>query len=118
MLLSFPFQTMSNAAENLLTEAVHAGDHARIAALLAAGADANLAGKGGKTPLYLASGNGHTEVVRLLLDAGADLNLAGNNGRTPLYLASENGHAKVVQILLDAGADANLANHFGQTALY
>ena len=31
--------------------------------------------QGGQTPVYLASCNGHSEVVKLLVQAGADLNL-------------------------------------------
>ena len=55
----------------------------------------------GSTPLYVASANGHTEVVALLLaHTGFDVNQATNDGRTPLLAASENGHTGVVSLLL------------------
>ena len=46
----------------------------------------------GCTPLYIASGNGHSEVVRQLLNAMADVGLARiDNGESPLYRATEKG---------------------------
>ena len=69
--------------------------------LLAAGADVNQAHNNGRTPLYWASRNGKTEVVKLLLAApGIDVNQANNNGFTPLSIASVKGHAEVVKLLL------------------
>jgi ankyrin repeat protein len=58
----------------------------------------------GETPLYVASQNGHVEVVRLLIDAGALISQANNNGVTPLSVASAIGHVEVVRLLIDAGA--------------
>ena len=34
----------------------------------------------GWTPMHIAAGNGHLEVVRLLLDQGADLAVQNNDG--------------------------------------
>ena len=56
-----------------------------------------------KTPLFLASEQGHTKVVDLLLEGGASVDKVGMLGpfgsamlATPLYAASEEGHPKVV----------------------
>ena len=45
--------------------------------------------------LYLASMNGHVEIVKLLLEYGANVRACGD----ALYWARENGHAEVVKIL-------------------
>jgi ankyrin repeat protein len=45
-----------------------------------AGAD-----RGGRTPLYWTSENGHVDVVKLLLEKGADPAAANRDGRTPLH---------------------------------
>ena len=80
---------------------------------LDAGADANAADDGGKTPLHWASErNENVEVVRVLLDAGADVGAATGLGSTPLHgAASSNGNVEVVRALLDAGADIGAANY-------
>ncbi|MCP4367117.1 MAG: tetratricopeptide repeat protein [Deltaproteobacteria bacterium] len=61
----------------------------------------------GSTPLYWASYNGHTALVKLLLEAGADVNKAHTDGFTPLYVASYKGNTEIVKLLLEAKADIN-----------
>ena len=62
----------------------------------------------GETPLYVASQNGHVEVVRLLIDAGALINQAKNSGATPILAASQDGHVDVVRLLIDGGATVKI----------
>jgi ankyrin repeat protein len=57
--------------------------------------------------LYVASQNGHLEVVRLLVEAGADMDMAVNTGGgavTPLWIARRRDHDDIVEILQRAGA--------------
>ena len=63
------------------------------------------------TALYLASTNGHTEVVTQLLATRAHVNQANNEGATPLIAACGEGHTGIVAILLTANADVNQPSH-------
>ena len=59
------------------------------------GVDVNQAMDGGATPLYIASQNGHCEVVSMLLaKEGVDVNQARDDGATPLFTRTQ---AKVVR---------------------
>ena len=72
----------------------------------------------GATPLYIASQEGHLNVVEALLRAGALPNKARtSDGNTPLYIASHGGHLNVVEALLRAGALPNSAPNNGVTPL-
>ena len=51
--------------------------------------DIHLSSKSGKTPLYVASENGHVEVVTLLLSRGSNVRQASAAGKIPLYAAAE-----------------------------
>ena len=71
------------------------------------------------TPLYLASENGHLDVVKELIAHRADINKGTDVGATPLYAASVNGHVKVVNELLDNKASIDRAeNNDGNTPLH
>ncbi len=65
--------------------------------------------KGEYTPIYVASQNGHIEVVKRLLAAGADPNLKNNVGFTALDIASS-----VEMILLLDGCDVNIHHRINQ----
>ncbi|GKT51785.1 26S proteasome non-ATPase regulatory subunit 10 [Colletotrichum spaethianum] len=76
--------------------------------LLKGGADIDVAGCRGRTPLYAASMNGHFGLVKMILK---------NEGNTPLNAASDSSHLKVVKLLLDKGTDITVANKDGWTPL-
>ncbi|KAH8805076.1 ankyrin repeat-containing domain protein [Xylogone sp. PMI_703] len=78
-------------------------------------------GEFGSTPLQIAAGDGHVQLVKLLLRKGADVNAPAHEkrGRTALQAAVEKRHHGIVEILLQAGAEVNApaATTGGYTAL-
>ena len=63
-------------------------------------ADVDKAQNTGSTPLYIAAGRGHTEVVKLLItDGEAAVDTARNDGCTPLIMAKQKGHQAIVALL-------------------
>ena len=76
--------------------------------LLRRGADVNVTGHDGTTPLHLAARNGRLAVVEVLPEAGANVNVLDAGG-TPLH--GPRGGADrlaIVDALLEAGLDVNL----------
>jgi fucose 4-O-acetylase-like acetyltransferase len=68
----------------LITLAALVGDAGVTQALLDAGADPNVLGGDGRTPLHAAAFAGHLPIVQLLLEAGADPAKRGPDGGSPL----------------------------------
>eukprot|EP00931_Biecheleriopsis_adriatica_P061088 TRINITY_DN36718_c0_g2_i1.p1 TRINITY_DN36718_c0_g2~~TRINITY_DN36718_c0_g2_i1.p1 ORF type:complete len:3078 (-),score=601.94 TRINITY_DN36718_c0_g2_i1:165-8072(-) len=87
-------------------------------ALIACGADVNLAGPDRKSPLALASERGHVDCVKKLLAAGAKLEVGDKRRRTPLLLAVRAGHPVAASALLRQGADPNSADDSGNTVAH
>ena len=58
------------------------------------GADVQQANKDGETPLWIASKEGHLEVVRVLVEKGAN-----NDGKTPSMIAQQRHHTRLVKCL-------------------
>ena len=93
---------------------------------------ANLAGRGGITPLMAATGVGTKEedttgrhktsaemieTIKLLLATGLDINAAENTGRTALHGAALQGFDPVVQFLVENGAKLDVKDRNGRTPL-
>ena len=79
--------------------------------LLGAGTDhVNDKDEHGVTAIWLASQEGHADVVRLLLGAGADPDETAFDGRPALWHPAARGHVDVLKLLLGAGADPDVAD--------
>lgn len=93
------------------------GHTAVVDALLAAGAEVNLADPDqGWTPLMYAAYDDRADIAQRLIAAGADLNARDPQGRTPLILAAEACSAQVAEILIAAGADTQAMDENGNSA--
>lgn len=92
-------------------------------ALVAAGADVNLAEANQTSPLVIAILNDHMDVAQFLIERGANVNAADGFGRTPLWSAvdlrnldglertdiNRETALAMIQTLLDKGANPNAA---------
>ena len=90
-----------------------------VSTLLTSGADPNVGLRiNDWTPLMVASGKGHTEVMKQLLKhTDININYQAVGGITALHLASQNGHIDIVRILLESGADSRLVDSEGRSPL-
>lgn len=80
------------------------GDPKSIRLLVIAGANVNVQGDMGMTPLMCVSFDNDLDSVRLLLQRGADVNVRDVQGRTALGIAEYAKNDHVAQILLSSGA--------------
>jgi Ankyrin repeats (3 copies) len=79
-------------------------DGSVVRLLLEHGADINVQGHSGWTPLHWASHYGALEIVRLLLEHGAGVEAKNFHDKTALQYAADRGHDKVVELLREHGA--------------
>ena len=73
--------------------------------LLNKGADPNLAGKGGDTPLIAAARVGFEPAVEWLISLGARVDADNKMGETPLIVAVQQRNLPIVRVLLNQGAN-------------
>jgi ankyrin repeat protein len=100
-----------------LTDAVDAGDVARVVELIAQGADVNAPDLFG-APLHHAAAKGRTAIAVILIDRGANLEAAGDpDGAHPLHTAALNGEEDVAQLLIDRGAKIDALDAAGRTPM-
>lgn len=85
--------------------------------LLEGGADPNVSGKGGLTPIMAAAALGNLTSMRLLLDHGADVARVAADGSTALAFAVAYGQEGAVTLLLQHGADPNAPFENGRRSI-
>ena len=85
--------------------------------LLENGADINIQGIRGYTPLNQAAFFGDIDLAKFFLEQGADSNTRNRFGNTPLHFAVRGKHLKIVKILLEKDTDVNAQNNEGFTPL-
>jgi hypothetical protein len=96
------------------------GGHLDICRLLIdKGAQLEVKGSEGFTPLHFAASRGHIEIVRLLCDRGANIEARSDEyGRRPLHFAARIAHISIVKELIEVRkADINARSVGGRTAL-
>jgi ankyrin repeat protein len=102
-----------------LAMAARFGRTAAVEALLAAGANPDLAttDRWQSTPLMEAARDGRVEIGRALLQAGARVDHKDLSGGTALHWAVRAGETKFARMLLESGADMNLSEWSGDRPL-
>ncbi|WP_016705043.1 ankyrin repeat domain-containing protein [Pseudomonas chlororaphis] len=105
------------AKDNQLLEAVRDGQLPKVQALLRQGADVNVRGLDGSSPLLLATAANQVEIARALIEAGADVNQKNLIHDSPYLLAGASGRNAILQLTLAHGADLKSTNRYGGTAL-
>ena len=65
--------------------------------------------------LHAAAGGGSLRIVESLIHRGFDVNKKDRFGWAPLHVAAEQGHREIVSYLLARGADVDARNMLGQT---
>jgi len=92
-----------------INEAATLGPPEIVVALLDAGADPDMRGFAGVSPLHAAALSGQSAITRILVERGAQVDALDNLGRTPLltYASGAAHNLDVLRILLKAGANPN-----------
>jgi ankyrin repeat protein len=102
-----------------LLMALFRGQHEAVRMLLAAGADPNVVGGEGDSPLRWSVELGDRETVAMLLRCGADKTIdgaGGASGMTALGRAVSQLNIPMIVLLLDAGADPEALDADRRTA--
>ena len=98
----------------------YVGDHQTVVELLRQGDSVSVLSSNGRTPLMLASLQGHDSVVSALLahTTDADIDVKDNEGRTALHHATDNVHASIVELLMERRADMDTVDVQGFAPLH
>ena len=111
------FTTLAGYSTALL-EAVKYSHLAMINLLLSYGANCNVRGSDGHTPLQKAVMANQAHIVTLLLDQGADVDMLSAARLTALHLSAMGGTCEVTALLLHHHAQINALDHGKRTPLH
>lgn len=75
--------------------------------LLDSGADVNVKGLYGVTPLLAAAQRKDNELMKLLIERGADVNAKNNLDKTAFIISADEKNLTGMKLLVDAGSDIN-----------
>ncbi|XP_030832463.1 ankyrin repeat and death domain-containing protein 1A [Strongylocentrotus purpuratus] len=104
--------------EKQFHEACRTGDLALVDALIAQKINVNCMDERDRTPLQLAAGQGHTEVIESLTDADARIDLADKFGMNALLWATWFGKHEAMKALVRSGADVKAENKQGMNIVH
>ena len=76
-----------------------------------------VSGTGG-TPLHLAVGKGHKDIVSLLLNEGCPINVVNSEGASVLHYAAHFGQIHLIEMLSEQGLDVSIGDDKGWTPLH
>ncbi|KAJ8543341.1 hypothetical protein K7X08_005864 [Anisodus acutangulus] len=95
--------TIDNSADRFLhyASAMDRMDLMEILCLGYADIDLNSIDSQGRTPLHIATGHGHVEVIQFLVSVGSNPDMLDSQGWTPLHFAAHQGHVEAVGFLLN-----------------
>lgn len=114
-----PSGLLDSRAENgetALTLVLGRRDEQWTAFLLSKGANPNLPGRNGDTPLIVAARVGYADAIDWLLSVDAKVEADNRMGETPLIVAVQQRQPAIVRALLGAGADPDNADFAGYSA--
>ncbi len=99
-------------------KAIFKGNLVKIKKYVEKGADVNLIGKDGMSPLFIAAGKNDEDFFFELLDKGANLKHKANDGSSLLIAATIGENPNLIRYLLAKGFDVNAKGAKGNTALH
>ena len=121
------FLSKGGSPDRYFHAAINANALDCVKLMVSHGANVNLPGDEGVTPLMTSAGvtyRGTIEITKLLIKKGAKVNARASKGSTALMYASssvaahyEDEYVRVVELLIKNGAKVNAKNNMGMTPL-
>lgn len=93
------------------------GDFQKVKQMVAEGGNLNDRDHYGSTPLMVAAGGGHKDIVTFLLQKGADVNSKDKYGFSAIFCSMNNDHVSSVELLIKHGASLDTRANNGSTPL-